>query len=182
MNDRRKGQEMIKRGAEELQILVEEKLSRTLCSMEVLSEGRGSYGKAMEVFSKALRREFDDLVKKLQNYKVEKEDGLIEFRLEGPVLALRSVVDLVEDWILPFWGGLETEQKWLKNLKLLETLHASVVDRVGDLSRNEAIGSCLSYSERFFIRGRVEAFRMLKEGVKRAKVNRLSLKKKCKID
>ena len=180
MNDKKKGQEMIKRGAEELQILVEEKLLGTLCSAEVLSEGRESYGKAMDVFSKALRWEFEELVKKLQNYKVEGEDGVIKFRLEEPVLALRSVVDLVEDWILPFLGGLETGQEWSENLKLLETLHASVADRIGDLSRNEAIGNCLSYSERFFIEGRVEAFRMMKERVNKVKVNRLSLKRKFK--
>ena len=182
MNDRKKVQEMIKRGAEELQILVEERLLGTLCSSEVLMEGRENYGKAMEVFSKMLRLEFEELVKKLQSYKVEREDGVVEFRLEEPVLALRSVVDLVEDWILPFSGGLETGQEWSENLKLLESLHASVEDRIGDLSRNEAMGNCLSYSERFFIRGRVEAFRMRKEGVKRPRVNRLSLKKKFKIE
>ena len=168
MNDRKKGQEMIKRGAEELQILVEERLLETLCSLEVLMEGRENYGKAMDVFSKMLKLEFEGLVKRLQNYKVEGEDGVIKFSLEEPVLALRSVVDLVEDWILPFMGGLETGQEWSENLKLLESLHASVTDRIGDLSRNEAIGNCLSYSERFFIRGRVEAFRMMKEGIKKA--------------
>ena len=57
----------------------------------------------------------------------------------------------------------------------------NVIDRVGDLSRNEIVGGCLSYSERFLVRGRVEAFRLLEEGVDRAKKNRLSLKKKYKV-
>ena len=172
---------MLRRGAEELQIVVEEKLSGTLCSMEVLGEGRISYEKAMEAFSRVLRQEFEDLVKRLQDYRVEKEDGLIEFRLEGPALALRSVVDLVEEWILPFVKGLETEQKWSRSLKFLEALHLNVIDRVGDLSRNEIVGGCLSYSERFFVKGRVEAFRLLEDGVGEVKKNRLSLKKKQKV-
>ena len=173
---------MSRRGAEELQIGVEEKLAGTLCSRDVLEEGKIKYEKAIEEFSGVLRQEFEGLVKRLQDYRVEKEDGLVEFRLEGPVLTLRSVVDMVEEWILPFARGLETEQEWSSNLKLLETLHLNVTDRVGDLAKNEVVGGCLSYPERFYVRGRIEAFRLLEEGVVRMKKkNRLSLKKKYKV-
>ena len=169
---------MVKRGAEELQIVVEEKLGATLCSLETMGESKADYEKAMEAFAIVLRQEFEGLVKRLQDYKVIKEDGIIEFRLEGPTRALKSAVDLVENWILPFVKGLETEQNWLENLKLLETLHLNVKDRIEDLSKNEIVGGCLSYQERFFVKGRVETFRLLEDGVSEVKKSRLTLKKK----
>ena len=176
------GQEMLKRGAEQLQIVVEEKLAASRGSWETMSEGKANYERAMEAFSVVLRQEFEGLVKRLQDYKVRKEDGIIEFRLEGPTRGLKSVVDLVENWILPFVKGIESEQNWLENWKILETLHLNVTERIEDLSKNEIVGGCLSYSERFFVKGRVETFRLLEEGVGEVKKkNRLSLKRKMKI-
>ena len=93
---------MVKRGAKELYIVVEEKLVAALCSLEKLAEGKASYEKEMEAFSMVLRQEFEGLVKRLQDYKMRKEDGIVEFRLEVPTRALKSVVELVENWILPF--------------------------------------------------------------------------------
>ena len=169
---------MVKRGAEELQIVVEEKLGATLCSWETMGENKEDYEKAMEAFSIVIRQEFEGLVKRLQDYKVIREDGIIEFRLEGPTRALKSAVDVVENWILPFAKGLETEQNWMENLKLLETLHLNVKDRIEDLSKNEIVGGCLSYQERFFVKGRVETFRLSEDGVSEVKKNRLALRKK----
>ena len=73
---------------------------------------------------------------------------------------LTNLLELVENWILPFTGALVNVQEWAKNLELLENLHASVAERIGDLSRNETIGNCLSYAEKFFVESRIEEFRM----------------------
>ena len=172
---------MVKGGAKELYIVVEEKLVAALCSLEKLAEGKASYEKKMEAFSMVLRQEFEGLVKRLQDYKVKKEDGIVEFRLEVPTRALKSVVELVENWILPFVKGQKTEQNWSENLKILETLHLNVRERIEDLSKNEIVGGCLSYSERFFVKGRVETFRLLEEGVSEVKKNKLSLKRKFRF-
>ena len=120
-------------------------------------------------------------MKRLQDYKVKKEDGIVEFRLEVPTRALKSVVELVENWILPFVKGQKTEQNWSENLKILETLHLNVRERIEDLSKNEIVGGCLSYSERFFVKGEVETFRLLEEGVNEMKKNKISLKRKFRF-
>ena len=178
MRSKRWGQEMLRRGAEEMQIGVEERLSGILCSVEIVRESRTDYEKAMEAFSVVLRQEFEGVVKRLQDYKVEKEDGLIEFRLEKPAQALKNVVELVENWILPFCQGTGGGAEWARSLNLLETLHLNVKERVEDLSRNENVGGCLSYEERFFVKGKVEAFRLLEDDVNKVEKSRLKRKKK----
>ena len=169
---------MLRRGAEELQIAVEERLSKELCSVDLVKEGRADYKKAMETFSVVLRQEFEGMVKRLQDYKVEKEDGIVEFRLEKPAQALKNVVELIENWILPFCQGIGGGTEWARNMNLLETLHVNVKERIEDLSRNEKIGGCLSYEERFFVKGKVEVFRLLEDGVNEVKKSRLRRKKR----
>ena len=178
MRSRSWGREMVRRGAEELQILVEEKLGAILCSWEMMGEHKEDYEKEMETFAIVLRQEFEGLVKRIQNYKVVREDGIVEFCLEGPTKALKSAVDMVENWILPFVKGLKTEQNWIENVKILETLHLNVKNRIEDLSKNEIVGGCLSYQERFFVKGRVETFRLGEDSTSEVKRSRLSLKKK----
>ena len=169
---------MRRRGAEELEIGVEERLSRELCSVDLVKESRAEYEKAMKSFSVVLRREFEDMVKRLQDYKVEKEDGIIEFRLEKPAQALKNAVELIENWILPFCQGIGGGSEWTRNMNLLETLHVNVQERIDDLSKSEKIGGCLSYEERFFVRGKVEVFRLREDGVKEMKKSRLGRKRK----
>ena len=178
MRSRRWGQEMRRRGAEELEIGVEERLSRELCSVDLVKESRAEYEKAMKSFSVVLRREFEDMVKRLQDYRVEKEDGIIEFRLEKPAQALKNAVELIENWILPFCQGIRSGAEWMRNMNLLETLHVNMKERVEDLSKNEKIGGCLSYEERFFVKGKVEVFRLLEDGINGVKKNRLKRKKR----
>ena len=169
---------MLRRGAEEMEIGVEERLSRELCSVDLMKESRADYEKAMEAFSVVLRQEFEDMVKRLQDYKVEKEDGIIEFRLEKPAQALKNAVELMENWILPFCQGIGSGAEWTRNMNLLETLHVNVKERIEDLSRNEKIGGCLSYEERFFVKGKVEVFRLLEDGVNGVKKSGLRRKKR----
>ena len=169
---------MTRRGAEEMQIGVEERLSGILCSVEIVRESRTDYEKAMEAFSVVLRQEFESMVKRLQDYKVKKEDGIIEFRLEEPTRALKNIVELVENWLLPFCQGIGGGAEWKRSLNLIETLHVDVKERVEDLSRNESRPrGCLSYEERFFVKGKVEAFRLLEEDVSEVKKNKLRRKK-----
>ena len=182
MRSRSWGQEMVKRGAEEMQIGVEERISGILCSVEIVRENRTEYEKAMEAFSVVLRHEFESMVRRLQDYKVEKEDGIIEFRLEEPTRALKNIVELVENWLLPFCQGIGGGAEWKRSLNLIETLHVDVKERVEDLSRNESRpGGCLSYEERFFVKGKVEAFRLIEDGVNKVKKNRRRRSKKFKV-
>lgn len=169
---------MLRRGAKELQIGVEERLARELCSVDLVKESKAEYQKEMETFSVILRREFEDIVKRLQDFKVEKEDGIIEFRLEKPAQALKNAVELTENWILPFCQGIRSGAEWMRSMNLLETLHVNIKERVEDLSKNEKIGGCLSYEERFFVKGKVEVFRLLEDGVNEVKKSRLRRKKR----
>ena len=169
---------MKKRFAEELQIRVEEKLTKELCSVDLVKENEVEYQKELETFAVVLRREFEDIVKRLQDFKVEKEDGIIEFSLEKPAQALKNAVELTEDWILPFCQGIGSGAEWMRSMNLLETLHVNIKERVEDLSKNEKIGGCLSYEERFFVKGKVEVFRLLEDGVNEVKKNRLRRKKR----
>ena len=66
----------------------------------------------------------------------------------------------------------------MRNMNLLETLHVNIKERVEDLSKNEKIGSCLSYEDRFFVKGKVEFFRLQEDGVNEGKKSRLRRKKR----
>ena len=169
---------MLRRGAEELEIGVEERLTKELCSVDLVKESKAEYQKAMEAFSVILRREFEDIVRRLQDFRVEKEDGIIEFRLEKPAQALKNAVELTENWILPFCQGIGSGAEWMRSMNLLETLHVNIKERVEDLSKNEKIGGCLSYEERFFVRGKIEVFRLLEDGVNEVKKTRLRRKRR----
>ena len=169
---------MRRRGAEELEIGVEERLAKELCSVDLIKESKTEYQKAMEAFSVILRREFEDIVRRLQDFRVEKEDGIVEFRLEKPAQALKNAVELTEDWILPFCQGIGSGAEWMRNMNLLETLHVNIKERVEDLSKNEKIGSCLSYEQRFFVMGKVESFRLQEDGISEEKKSRLRRKKR----
>ena len=180
MSVKRKDSEMVKCIAEELQIIIEKKLSKTLCTSEVLQEGREIYRKVMCEFLNVVKFEMEELVKKLHDFKVKGEEGLIKFCLEKPILAMKNIINLVENWILPFGNALGNGEEWSNNLRLMESLHVSVADKVCDLSRNELIENCMSYSERFFIRGRIEAAEVLTEKNSKSGKTRLSLKRKSK--
>ena len=169
---------MKRRFAEELQIGVEERLTKELCSVDLVKENEVEYQKALETFAVILRREFEGIVRRLQDFKVEKEDGIVEFRLEKPAQALKNAVELTEDWILPFCRGIGSGAEWMRSMNLLETLHVNIKERVEDLYKNEKVGSCLSYEERFFVKGKVEVFRLLEDGVNEVKKNRLRRKKR----
>ena len=170
---------MKRRYAEELQIRVEERLTKELCSVDLVKENEVEYQKALETFAVILRREFEGIVKRLQDFKVEKEDGVVEFRLEKPAQALKNAVELTEDWILPFCRGIGSGAEWMRSMNLLETLHVNIKERVEDLYKNERVGSCLSYEERFFVRGKVEVFRLREDGVnEEKKKNRLRRKRR----
>ena len=169
---------MRRRGAEELEIGVEERLTKELCSVDLVKESKAEYQKAMEAFSVILRREFEDIVRRLQDFRVEKEDGIVEFRLEKPAQALKNAVELTENWILPFCQGIGSGAEWMRSMNLLETLHGNIKERVEDLSKNEKIGGCLSYEERFFVRGKIEVFRLLEDGVNEVRKSRLRRKRR----
>ena len=66
----------------------------------------------------------------------------------------------------------------MRSMNLLETLHVNIKERVEDLSKNEKIGGCLSYEERFFVRGKIEVFRLLEDGVNEVKKSRLRRKRR----
>ena len=172
---------MKRRFAEELQIGVEERLTKELCSVDLVKENEVEYQKALETFAVILRREFEGIVRRLQDFKVEKEDGVVEFRLEKPAQALKNAVELIEDWILPFCRGIGSGAEWMRCLNLIETLHVNLKERVEDLCRNERMGSCLSYEERFFVRAKVEAFRLREDGFNEEKKKKNRLRRKRRL-
>ena len=180
MTLRRMDSEMIRRTAEEIQIIVEEQLAQNICSLAVLKAGKEKYSCAMDRFWKVSKEELEKLVKRLHNFKITEEDGVIKFCLDKPIGALKTITNLLEIWVLPFVDTLKTEEEWAENLRLLEGVHVKLVDKVGDLSEGAGIEDCLSKADRSFMKERIKAREKVEDENNNVRVNRLSLKKRVR--
>ena len=171
---------MIKRSSEEIQIITEEDLLESFCTLEVLKDGKDSYRFAIVKFLNVTKNELEKLVKKLHNYKITDWNGLIKFCFEKPIMAIKSLIKMIQNWILPFIDALGSGEEWSNNFKLLESLHSIMADRIDDLSKTVLMENRMSKTDKSFIKSKIEAHEQLCVINTESRPNRLSLKKKLK--
>ena len=169
---------MIKRRAEKIQISAEEDLLKSFMSEELLKEGRDKYKIAIWDFLKVAKNELEKLVLKLPNFQIKNWEGVISFCLQNTTVALKKLVNDIEDWVLRYIEALEDEDEWIENFSLLKSLHKMMVRRLSDLSKDNNFENYILKNERSKIKTKISEFEIYKIEVPKSKSNKLSLKKK----
>ena len=169
---------MIKRRAEEIQISAEEDLLESFMSEDLLKEGKAKYKNATLDFLKVAKNELEKLVLKLPNYQIKNWEGLKIFCLQNASMALRRLVNDIEDWVLRYIEAMEVEDAWIENFKLLKSLHKMMFERMKDLSKENLLENYVLKNERSIIKGKINDYEKSRIVISKSKCNKLSLKKK----